>query len=555
MTAVFYSEKVRTRKPAGFVRVNNAHALAKNLVVKYLFNQDYIADSSIYRNDGTRQGISTLPTIEMYKGFKALHFDISGTDEEYVDAGNNPSVDITGDKLTIRARVMPEAAGSDILYVCSKGQPWVDSTGYAFYRYSDNNLYFDVYTSGSTKQCTHTTAINNSSLHWIEAVYDGSDIWIEVDGVAGSKVSCTGDIVSSSENLSIGRQNASGIDDGYWSGFLETFEMYNDDMSSFLPSLRGNTYQTLETIKQPVFFVSSGGVTLVVQGLSHAQAMDSPALTQANTIVVQALDHAQNLDSPALTQANTLAVDELAHSQTMDSPSLTQANVLVVAELDHVHTIENVVLDQSSLLIVQDLLHTFEIDSVALTQDNVLAVQEMLHSMLMDSPALTQANTLSVNALDHTQTMDNVTLSLAGVLEVQELNHLFSMDNVDLVQANVLTVQDLGHVQSMDGVTLSIGGVSLIVQALDHAQSIDNVSLTQSQLLEVQSAVHAVLMDSPSLTQASTLVVSDLLHALLIDQVDFNAGIIRTPNEKVFIVQRKDRTFIVARNERNFTIK
>jgi len=293
--------------------------------------------------------------------------------------------------------------------------------------------------------------------------------------------------------------------------------------------------------------------TLAVDESGHNNAIDNIELTQANTLSVDESGHGHSIDSPTLTQANTLAVDESVHSNVIDNVNLIQANILTLADMVHNHQIDNITLNQSANLIVQELLHSHSVDNTALTQANILDLQKLIHNHLIDNIDLTQANILSPGSMSHSQALDNVTLSTAGVLAVQEMSHIFSMGNIELVQANILTVNQLDHTQTLDNIILS-SGVSLIVQKLNQAQTIDNVSLTQSYFLTIQDAVHSVMFDSPALTQASTLIVSDSLHAHFLDNIDFSTGITKTPDERVFIVQRKNRTFIIARNERDFTI-
>jgi len=248
--------KVRTQRPNTLVGLDHANPYAEGLLLKHLYNvfAPEVPDLTGHVATGVLNGAATWDVL-VDPGL-VLHFDQSN---DYIDCGNNSYVDITSDTMSIRTRVSLEGFGTDIMDFCSKGQPWETSTGYCLYRYSDNQLYFDVYTSGSVKQCTHTTTINDGDFHWVEAIYDGSDIWIIVDGVAGTKVSCTGNIVSASQSLQIGRRYSSA---NYFAGHMDTFELYSVALSSdACASLRENPHQLLE--KEVFHFITptASGVT------------------------------------------------------------------------------------------------------------------------------------------------------------------------------------------------------------------------------------------------------------------------------------------------------
>ena len=115
-----------------------------------------------------------------------------------------------------------------------------------------------------------------------------------------------------------------------------------------------------------VSLLAGGGITLIVQGSSHALSDDGPM---------------------ALTQAHQLTIQETAHALSDDGPmALTQAHQLTIQEALHAHAVENTDLEGGGLLVIQETAHALSDDGpMALTQAHQLTVQEVTHLHSVDN--------------------------------------------------------------------------------------------------------------------------------------------------------------------------
>lgn len=107
---------------------------------------------------------------------------------------------------------------------------------------------------------------------------------------------------------------------------------------------------------------------LLVSTLFHAQALDPITLTQAHNLSVLGVSHATSLDGLLdLVQNITLVINGLSHAQTLDS--LIISLHLVVEGLLHAQSLGVVTLSQVHNLTVQALLHAERIQGgLKLTQ-------------------------------------------------------------------------------------------------------------------------------------------------------------------------------------------
>jgi hypothetical protein len=278
------------------------------------------------------------------------------------------------------------------------------------------------------------------------------------------------------------------IGSGY---MLRTAHRLGEDAtpSATLSGNRGWGIIALE-IKSVHAAAGGGGTTLTVQETLHAEAVDNPALTQANTLAVQESLHAFSSEVPSLIQGYSVLVQEALHGHAAESPALVQANLLAVQEALHAHGAESFGLTQANTLAVQDAVHILASEVPGLIQQYLLAVQDALHAQVAESFGLLQGYTLGVNDANHTNAVDNIVLEFGAFLAVADALHGLTSETFALTQNYVLAVQEAHHLHGAD-----------------------NLALTQAHLLAVQEALHTLGSDVPSLSQTVNLAVQDTLHA------------------------------------------
>ena len=189
-------------------------------------------DSTINANAGTLGATSgsessdpTWQNEEMCVSGKCLKFDGS---DDYVDAGNDSSLDVINDEITLEAWVKSTTIQNVIAGVfVSKGDAWyVDNKGYGLgIRNTDgsNQVYFGVGngTGGTWARWAQYESIMDGKWHHISGVYDGSTLRLYVDGIERATASLTGNINSDTENVRIG-----GNDGVSFNGSIDGVKIY-----------------------------------------------------------------------------------------------------------------------------------------------------------------------------------------------------------------------------------------------------------------------------------------------------------------------------------------
>jgi hypothetical protein len=178
-------------------------------------------DNSINNNDGTIYGASSTAG----KFGKALSFD--GTDD-YVDAGNGASLNITGNQITIEAWIKPNSI-SGYKAIVAKMEP---TLSYVLLT-SGSEIYSGIYAPGGTENTSSGCGLSIGTWSHIVNTYDGSYTRIYCNGIlVGTSVLVTGNIASSPTSLfTIGYQSPSYP--RYFNGLIDEVKIYpfalNDD--------------------------------------------------------------------------------------------------------------------------------------------------------------------------------------------------------------------------------------------------------------------------------------------------------------------------------------
>ena len=130
----------------------------------------------------------------------ARNFEISNND--YIEVGDVPALDLTGDEVTLSARIRLESVNGEKKIFAK----WADSGGQFQYLLSITSLekpLFAVFAGGTTTTVGTTTLTTGVEYH-MAGVYDGSNIRIYLNGVEENSASKTGNMPNTTAPVRIG---------------------------------------------------------------------------------------------------------------------------------------------------------------------------------------------------------------------------------------------------------------------------------------------------------------------------------------------------------------
>ncbi|MDD5597744.1 MAG: LamG domain-containing protein [Victivallaceae bacterium] len=177
-------------------------------------------DSSSYENDGTLEGNPQWVNGQIGK---ALEFN--GTDD-YVDCGNDPSLNITG-AITVEAWIKQED-NSGTQDIFSKGQ-W-NNSGYRVCLLG-NRVYYYTHQTDSYQRTISFAEITLNEWHYIAVTREGAQARIYIDGIDKTEFPGTHiDPDSCSLSAKIGRYAYSPL--YYFNGIIDDVRVHADALSA-----------------------------------------------------------------------------------------------------------------------------------------------------------------------------------------------------------------------------------------------------------------------------------------------------------------------------------
>lgn len=324
-------------------------------------------------------------------------------------------------------------------------------------------------TSG-TAQSVAAGAATLGKPSLVGLTYDGATIRLYVNGVMTGSVAQTGNVQTS--DLSTTFCDWYGASQSQ-AGYILYAGIANRVWSpAEFSDLAANPWSLFEEEEEPVFISLSSAVSLVVDDLTHAHAVDALALTQDHQLAVGDSTHAHPMDALALTQQHQLAVADATHAHPIDALDLTQLHQLVVQDATHAHPVDALTLTQTHLLALAHCLHAHAIDHVDLSGVVSLAIADCLHGHLADG----------------------VTLGTSTTLVIADVLHSHAADAIALGQVHVLVVNDIVHAQLVDSLALSLPGAvlagerALVVPAENRALII----VAESRALAIAAEIRAL---------------------------------------------------------------
>jgi len=127
--------------------------------------------------------------------------NFNGTND-HLDAGNPSALNLTGDEVTLSARIRLESSSSEGKILAK----WSDAGGdfqYLLSTDSGDKCQFAIF-NGSTKIAVGTTTLVVGTWHHIAGVYDGTDIRVYCDGIEEAVTPATGNMSSTTAPVRIG---------------------------------------------------------------------------------------------------------------------------------------------------------------------------------------------------------------------------------------------------------------------------------------------------------------------------------------------------------------
>ncbi|MCH8006119.1 MAG: DUF2341 domain-containing protein [Planctomycetes bacterium] len=154
-------------------------------------------DSTSNNNDGGQNNNDDAP------GPIGTGQDFDGTDDRVIlpDAA---SLDATGPGLTVSAWIQPDFLNTSVDRVIA--DKWLSNTGWRlWFKDNRNDFRFEARIANSNKNATTSGATwTAGTKHYVVGVYDGGRIRIYLDGVQDASTVATGNLVASTEDLTIG---------------------------------------------------------------------------------------------------------------------------------------------------------------------------------------------------------------------------------------------------------------------------------------------------------------------------------------------------------------
>ncbi|MFW9822755.1 MAG: DUF2341 domain-containing protein, partial [Candidatus Thorarchaeota archaeon] len=175
-------------------------------------------DSSEYSNHGQGGKGDSLHVPTQTSGIIGLAQDFNNIDGKYdfIDCGDDPILDITGNQITLQAWVYNDLAPVDRARGIVNHKGWYD--GYSlFIRRNMEKIAFNL--PGETHQLTSAWDVTMNEWHYVVATYDGSWMRIYIDGAQDPNImSKTGNIEPSSAEKDVWVGHADQPQDEAWSG-------------------------------------------------------------------------------------------------------------------------------------------------------------------------------------------------------------------------------------------------------------------------------------------------------------------------------------------------
>ena len=172
-------------------------------------------------------------------GNNALDFD--GTDD-YVNCGNNSTLQVTGDAITLEAWINPESFGSASFEKSIIDKHGTETKGYVLrcggsgilnFNFGDGSHWYEIESPSN--------ALMIGTWHHVAGVYNGSTQKLYVDGIEVNSLTCTASISDNSGDVCVG--GAAAYPGRLFDGKIDEVRIWNDART--ISEIRQNMYREL----------------------------------------------------------------------------------------------------------------------------------------------------------------------------------------------------------------------------------------------------------------------------------------------------------------------
>ena len=348
--------------------------------------------------------------------------------------------------------------------------------------------------------------------------YDGDryGIWVEGEPTLGGGVElvvANMSVATVADNVALIQQHTLAVTDCSVATLMDNVGLVQQSTLSVNNMASATTMDNVSLVQQHV---------LAVADMLSSVSMDNVSLVQAHVLAVNSMSSSTVFENVVLSLGNvSLSVDDVNVAAAMESPVLIQAGILSVADMISQVSMDNVALIQQHVLSVGNMSIATFMDNVSLTQQHTLAVNNIAVGVTADNVTLSSGGFLSVEDMLSITTMNNVALTQASVLTVNSMNVQSVMDGLVLSQDYVLSVADMLVQSSASSPVLEVGIVLQIQDALV-AALMENPSLLQQHLLivdnmNVASTFQHVQLSGGYFTGEHLLLVTETVTVMVVD--------------------------------------
>ena len=218
----------------------NGEYPASGLVSSWLFDegQGAVLGDGTGDNDGSIVGAvwtNDKPPVE-----EDISLKLDGVND-YVDCGNDPSLDITG-QITVETWVKGEAQKMNAIAGKydwqANDRSWILRTGYGDYSKFQVIISDDgTYGAGHVKYYESSITVFDDTWHHIAFTFDGADLRLYIDGTEDTNITKIKDasitnLYDSSVNMTIGAQFVSGLAWDFFQGQVKDVNVYDRALTS-----------------------------------------------------------------------------------------------------------------------------------------------------------------------------------------------------------------------------------------------------------------------------------------------------------------------------------
>ncbi len=332
-----FSQAIGNRAPRGPISLNRASPQALGLAAVWpLFAGPGLGlrDLSGKGAHLTRGAGVQTPAWTVRGGLDGYALDFDGGDEAHVAGGDVPSLDITGDKITLSCWIKPDTQGtSGGSRVISKRNDAGGSDVYALFTLDgvspgNDGFWFRLISGGSTTSLIHNVLVTAGVWqHWC-GTYDGATMRLYRNGVQVASTAKTGNIDASARAVHLGHREG---ETRYFDGAMTDVRVYNRALSArevfalYDPGTRWGLYREDAVPRVWPKAAAGGAVTRTAIGSLEAALQRQLTLPAAAGAALQA-----GFLTPALADAALVRTE--SRDETLDSA--LQALGSVQADLD-----------------------------------------------------------------------------------------------------------------------------------------------------------------------------------------------------------------------------